>query len=136
MIERPRNACPNCGALVSFRQIVLGAEKFAIKCRQCGARLSKRTRAIAVALGGAAAATSAAGAYGYLSWQWVSAVAVALAVTAILAWFTVSVKLAGDDVPDMPPIKSPKFETRPGPPPHDPHFRGSGSPPDQSDQTD
>jgi ribosomal protein S27E len=132
MIERPRHACPTCGKPGSFRQIVLGAEKFAIRCEQCGARLSKRTRGIAVGIAGGLLATSVAKAYGYLSWQAVVAIAVVLAITSVVAWLTVRVKLAGDDMPDMPP-KPPKFETRPGPPPLDPHFRGSSGPPDRKD---
>jgi len=128
MIEQPRNACPNCGKPISFLQLVFGAEKFAIKCRQCGARLSKRTRAIAIGIASGVIASGVARSQGYLSQDALIGVAVALAITALVAWFTVRVKLAGDEIPD-PPTSDARFEVRDGPPPHDPHFRGSNGPP-------
>lgn len=71
--------------------------------------------------------------FGYFSWQWTGGFVVVLLLTTLLSWLTVRVRLATDDLKDPPSIALPKFETRDGVPPLNPHFRGSSGPPPDRD---
>lgn len=122
--------CPGCGKAISFRQLVLGAGMFAIKCRQCGTRLHKRTRTFGLVVFGLLALWRLEDIYSMWSWQYAALVVGILALTALLTWFTFRIRIASPDLPDLPTIKLPPNEIRDGPPPHDSHFRsGSGRPP-------
>ena len=125
-----RNACPSCGKAITLRQLLLGAEKFAIRCKHCDARLWKRTRAMLLVFPLLVVLWQTERELGMFSWAYAAAVVSTFVLTAIVAWFTVRVQLAPDDMPDRPSLKPPKLETRDSPPPMAP-FRGSSGPPDQ-----
>lgn len=123
------SVCPACGTQVSFWQVVAGPEAFAIRCRKCGVRLSKRSRAFGAIVLGIAVMIAISNSYGWLSWQAAVAFAGILALVSAVALLRVRVTLAGDDTPDRPaPLAK---EPRPdSPPPQRKDFRGS-SPSDE-----
>jgi predicted RNA-binding Zn-ribbon protein involved in translation (DUF1610 family) len=125
------NACPSCGKRISAMRLLLATEKYAFRCAGCGERLVKRTRAIALGFTAGTLVASLAGSRGYFSVEVLVAFLAALAVTSLVAFATVSVTLAGPDVPDMPaPAADDKSgEVGDGPPPVSPTFRGMSNPP-------
>jgi hypothetical protein len=67
---------------------------------------------------------------GQLNWTYASAAIGALILIAAMAWLTVRVELAPDDLTERPKLSGPpKFETRDEPPPLDATFRGMSGPP-------
>lgn len=130
---RALNACPACGAPLSLRQIAMGPEKFAIRCRTCGARLWKRTRTFWFITLSVAATIRISNEFGVFSWQWALGFAVTAAVTTLLAWVTVRVRLAPDDMEDPPSLALPEYDVPDAPPPPDPTFRGMSGPPPRPD---
>ena len=129
MTDHARAACPTCGKGLTFTQLTLGPEHHAIRCKHCNARLVKRTSAFPILIVGGVVILGVT--YFMFNGIFRFAVPVWLGVLAVVGYLTTEVRIAGDDVPDAPNEDLPS-----GPPPLDPHFRGSSGPPPVRDPDD
>jgi prepilin signal peptidase PulO-like enzyme (type II secretory pathway) len=128
-----RSACPACGKAISLGQLQ-GSEKYAIRCRRCDARLWKRTRAMLLVFPTTFFLWRIQVEVGHFNWTYASAALGALVMIAVVAWLTVRVELAPDDLPERPKLSEPpKFETNDEPSPLSPTFRGMSGPPPKDD---
>lgn len=115
--------CPACGKHITWKQLTVGSEKYAFRCSKCDARLTKWTSAFPILIVGGLAVVGSTNLFvdkallGRSLFAWTC-------VLAVVGYFTTKVRVADDDIPDEP-----KEEIRSGPPPLDPHFRGSSRPP-------
>ena len=128
MTERVANACPGCGKRINIWDVAFGPENLAFKCKSCGERLAKRTSLPVVFPLIFIAIAAVWLTYGRWSQDAALPMGAILAAGVAIAWFTVRIRIAEPDMPDRRPTPV-GFETREGPPPFDPRFRGSSGPP-------
>lgn len=115
--------CPVCCKHITWKQLTVGSEKYAFRCSKCDARLTKWTSAFPILIVGGLAVVG--GIYFFVDTALLGRSLLAwTCVLAVVGYFTTTVRVAGNDIPDEP-----NEEIRSGPPPLDPRFRGSSSPP-------
>lgn len=125
--QEARAACPACWRMLDVQTLTWGQEDHAFPCKGCGARLAKKNRfipvmfvgGVAIFLGGRFVLPPGATFWAMIGWV------IALFLVGLQ---TTRVWIAGDDVPDLPPVRK-------DPPPLSPTFRGMSAPPPR-DSTD